>query len=414
MKIIHTADWHLGARLRRIDRGEDLERAVAGVFDLCMTHDADVLLIAGDLFDGACRNRPEDLCRAVDHLKDAARPFLRRGGTILAMTGNHDGETFCDTFQHAQSLADPNPIEPGALLETGRLYLITRPAFVHLADPDGQEVQFVLMPYPTARRYLDGEQTPYGPGASAKHQLLLEGFRLILAKIRSHRRFDARLHSVLAAHLHVTGSILSNGHRGDDQDDVVVPAEEFDAGWAYVALGHVHKPQTIGGRDHVRYSGSIERLRIDEMGDRKQVVLVEIGPEGRRGGPIVLPLEATPFLDLDLAAPDPLGRLADLRVNSPDAARTLVRCRVRYVPGVDDPDRIRDEVFARFPRCYEFDPIVAGDDGADANPPAPDSGLIHEDVRATVLGYLRSQLGEGDSARAVIAAAEALIEEVQS
>ena len=72
MKIIHTADWHLGSLLKRVDRGEDLRRAVDRVFRHCEEQDVDVLLIAGDLFDSV--HRPEEVCRAVDHLKDAARP----------------------------------------------------------------------------------------------------------------------------------------------------------------------------------------------------------------------------------------------------------------------------------------------------------------------------------------------------
>ena len=410
MKIIHTADWHLAARLKQIDRAGDLERAVQGVLDLCVRHDADVLLIAGDLFDGACRNRPEDLCRAIDHLKDAARPFLRRGGTILAMTGNHDNETFWDTFNHAQALVDPTPPVPGARLAPGRFHLATRPTFVRLADRAGHDVQFVLMPFPTASRYLDGELTPYGPGAASKNQLLLQGFRDVLDRLKHHRDFDPGLPSVLAAHLHVAGAKLPGGHRSDEANEVVLPPEDLTADWAYVALGHVHKPQALAGREQVRYSGSIERLRGDEAEDPKQVVLVEVGPDGRAGSPPPPPLDATPFLLVELAGPDLLDRLRQIQAACPEPDRTLVRCRIWYTPGVDDPEQLRDALFRGFPRCYD----ASLTEVATSTPGTPESdpSAAHEDVRATVLGYLRSQFADEAEAQAVLHAAEALIEEV--
>src|SRR3712207_5344273 len=106
MKILHTADWHLGKRLGRLDRSGDLRRAVERVLGYCEQEGVDVLLIAGDLFDNVCR--PDYVCAAIDHLKAAVRPFLRRGGTVLATTGNHDGEIFCRTLQHTLALADPS------------------------------------------------------------------------------------------------------------------------------------------------------------------------------------------------------------------------------------------------------------------------------------------------------------------
>jgi exonuclease SbcD len=92
MKILHTADWHLGDRLGRIDRTEDLRRAVERVAAHCDRYEADVLLVAGDLFSELIR--PEGLRDACAHLMHTFDGFLRRGGTILTLTGNHDNENF--------------------------------------------------------------------------------------------------------------------------------------------------------------------------------------------------------------------------------------------------------------------------------------------------------------------------------
>ena len=83
MKILHTADWHLGKRLGRVSRSGDLCRAVERVLGHCEREGVDVLLIAGDLFDNVYR--ADDVCAAIDLLRTTVGPFLRRNGTILAV-----------------------------------------------------------------------------------------------------------------------------------------------------------------------------------------------------------------------------------------------------------------------------------------------------------------------------------------
>src|SRR5262249_45055744 len=66
MRILHTADWHLGDRLGRIDRTEDLQKAVERIGALCLGHQVDLLLIAGDLFSEL--SRPDGLRASIEHL----------------------------------------------------------------------------------------------------------------------------------------------------------------------------------------------------------------------------------------------------------------------------------------------------------------------------------------------------------
>src|SRR5436190_12805001 len=133
MKLVHTADWHLGDRLGRIDRTDDLRRAVERVAAVCRDERADVLLIAGDLFSELAR--PDGLRDAIRHLQASFEPFLRGGGTVLAVTGNHDNENFCQTLRHAMTLAAPGAGTFGAVAPPGRLYLASEPTLLRLADP---------------------------------------------------------------------------------------------------------------------------------------------------------------------------------------------------------------------------------------------------------------------------------------
>src|SRR4029450_10884213 len=103
MKILHTADRHLGDRLGRIDRTADLRVAVERVADYCKIERVDVLLVAGDLFSELAR--PDALRETTRHWQEVFHEFLETGGTILTLTGNHDNESFCQTLVHAMTLA---------------------------------------------------------------------------------------------------------------------------------------------------------------------------------------------------------------------------------------------------------------------------------------------------------------------
>jgi exonuclease SbcD len=407
MKILHTADWHLGDRLGRIDRTDDLRRAVERVADYCARRQADVLLVAGDLFSELAR--PDGLREAIRHVQETFRGFLRGGGTILTLTGNHDNESFCQTLCHAMSLAAPAADEPGTLAPPGRLYLASQPTFLRLADPrEGYEVQFVLMPYPTPTRYLDREESQRYHSVEEKNKHLQSAYTAALAAIREHPRFGRALPTVLSAHVHVRGGEVSTLFRISEQEDVVFESDDLPADFAYVALGHIHKPQCVAGHQHVRYSGSIERMDLGESGDNKCVVLVEVGPEGRRAEPEVLPLESTPVYAVDVR--DPGAELPLLSSSYPDAERALVHVKLKYTAGVDNLDATLRELEKVFPRWYARDWKESGAlDGPLTVGEAP-RGKSFED---TVRDYLKAELVNhpDDEREAVLDRAERLLRE---
>src|SRR5215212_1954354 len=149
MRVLHTADWHLGDRLGRIDRTHDLRKAVERVGD------------------------------------------------------------FCRTLTHAMNLAAPTLGEVGELVQPGRLYLATEPTLLRLKDRrDGFDVQFVLMPYPTPTRYLRDEAAQRYASPEEKNQRLMTAFREALRTIRGHERFDSKAPTVLAAHVNVSGATV--------------------------------------------------------------------------------------------------------------------------------------------------------------------------------------------------------------
>jgi exonuclease SbcD len=394
MRILHTADWHLGDRLgsRGIDRTDDLRRAVERIAVYCDVEAIDVLLIVGDLFSDKL-GLQKDLSEAVRHLGETFRPFLLRGGTILALTGNHDKEVPAQTLRSTLALAAPEPLDLGVRVAPGKLYLATEPALLRLADRAGVEVQFVLMPYPTPSRYATAGAG--GPNRGDRNRTLQEAYAARLQAIRSHPGFHGDRPAALAAHVHVrTPTLPLRLFRISEAQDVVFREDDLPADFAYVALGHVHQAQRLGGKDHVRYSGSIERLDLGEADDRKSAVVVELDRTGLRGEPRLLPLEATPFYDVEID--DPLAQLPRLRDLYSDADRALVRYRLTWRAGEHDREGLLRELDAIFPRWYEREVNEAGAEArASAHTSLPSAAL---DPAQTVRHFLEREL-EGDPDR---------------
>src|SRR5262245_36722977 len=258
MRILHTADWHLGDRLGRIDRTADLRRAVERIAQYCRAESVDVLIVAGDVFSEAAR--PDGLRDAIEHLRETFALFLMNGGTIVAVTGNHDNETFCQTLCHAMNLAAPSVSKPGVSDPPGRLYLATEPPLVRLADRrSGSIVQFLLMPFPSPAVFLaDDSGRRYGSLAE-KNDHLRAAFVRSLNDMIDDERVDRTQPMVLVAHVGVSGADLSKRFRISEETDIVIDEAAWPATFAYVALGHINNPQDVGGQHQVRYSGSIER-----------------------------------------------------------------------------------------------------------------------------------------------------------
>lgn len=122
----------------------------------CIEERVDVCLVAGDIFsDRHPRDRIHD---SIEHLAATFEEFSLGGGSVVALTGNHDNESFCQTLKQVMRLASPAPIRRGDLVSGGRWYLATEPSFLRLKDVNNVEVQFVLMPYPTITRYLGNRE----------------------------------------------------------------------------------------------------------------------------------------------------------------------------------------------------------------------------------------------------------------
>jgi exonuclease SbcD len=197
MRILHTADWHLNHRLGRIERNDDIARGLRQIARYLEEYQVDVMVVAGDLFD---RGRADELRQGVALMRDIFLPFLEHGGTMVAISGNHDNEIFFETLRDAFDLVMPVR-GSGQVQPTGRLYLAPNPRLLRLVDRAGTVVQFALMPYPTASWYLRSEAIR-PRSIEEKHRILQDRFTATLEALTSPAHgFDVTQPAVLVSHI---------------------------------------------------------------------------------------------------------------------------------------------------------------------------------------------------------------------
>ncbi len=397
MRIVHTADWHLCDRLGRLDRTDGLRQRVEAVAKVCEDRSADVLLIAGDLFSEQAS--VDDMTAALLHLRQAFLPFFARGGTVLAVTGNHDRNSRIDIVRAGMGLAVPDAGK-GGRLTPGRMYLANNPAVVRLTHPAVNPVQFVLLPYPFPSRY-DVAADSYASKEEENRQVRAKVADWLQRK-STDASFDQTVPTVLVAHLHVRGSELTTAYKMSDRDDVLFDVGELHPDWRYVALGHIHQPQCLGGGETVRYPGSLDRLDFGETHDTHGVVVFDVvGAEPVR--PVCVPVPPTPFHTITVA--DPNAELPTLHEKYPDHATAIVRFFVRPPTALS-----RDEVSRHLKRMFPNWHTLAWEE-----PAAADAGPVKFSPRAgfadTVRAYLTEQLdreNDPDKAR-VLALADTFL-----
>jgi DNA repair protein SbcD/Mre11 len=268
MRFLHTSDWHLGRSLHRADLRQAQAAFLDHLVEVVRSEHVDTVLVAGDVYDRAIP--PLDavaLCEdGLVRLKDA-------GARVIVTSGNHDSAR---RLGFGSALADA----AGVHLRT-RVGALARP--VMLEDGHGPVavygVPFLEPDAVRAELPADPEQGDGNDGASATpprgHQGVL-GRAVRCIRADAEARGGAR--SVVMAHAWVAGGEASESERDISVGGVGrVPASLFD-GFSYVALGHLHGPQTLA--PHLRYSGSPLPYSFSEAAQAKGTWLVELDAGG--------------------------------------------------------------------------------------------------------------------------------------
>jgi exonuclease SbcD len=251
MRLLHTADWHLG----RAFHGEDLLASQAAFVDflveLARRERVDGILIAGDLYDRALP--PVGAVR----LASDALSRLTEVAPVIAISGNHDSaarlgfgaELLARAGVHVRT--DPAAAGVPVVLDGALVYAIP------YLEPD------------LVRVALDCEQR----GHAAVVAAAMTRVRADVAR-RGGGAGDGGTPVVVMAHAFVAGAVPSESERDLAVGGASNVPHALLAGADYIALGHLHGPQRVGDRG--RYAGSPLAFSFSEATQRKTVALVEL------------------------------------------------------------------------------------------------------------------------------------------
>lgn len=279
LTLIHTSDWHLGHELSGHSREAEHDAFLAWLLEQIDDLAADVLLVTGDIYDVA--NPPVSAMRRLYAFLATAltrHPALQ----VVILGGNHDSAGKIEL--------------PGHLLGEGQVRFIgALPRRDGRADP---EALLVALPGANGQNAAWLAAVPFcRPG-----DLGAETLPQLYARVAEAAFTRAEgLPVILSGHLHVAGGAVSDL----SERRIVVGGEEaqaaslFDSRAAYVALGHLHRPQWIAGETPVRYSGSPFPLSATERDYRHSITVLEVSPEQTSAREVPIP-RPVPFL----AVPD--------------------------------------------------------------------------------------------------------------
>jgi len=256
MRVLHTADWHLGRIFHGVHLTEDQAYVLDKLIEIVQDARPDVVIVAGDVYDRAVP--PQDAVSLLDDV--LSRLVAKVGVPVVLIAGNHDSPERLSFG--ARLLANSNLHVFGPLLPECRPVVIE--------DHSGP-VNIYAIPFAepsVVREKIGGDDIRDQDSA----------LRQILQHIRAKQPANRR--SILVAHAAVVGGKTSDSERplSIGGSETVDPAifEGFD----YVALGHLHQPQS-SGEDRIQYSGSILKYSFSEVSHQKSVTIVEMDVNGK-------------------------------------------------------------------------------------------------------------------------------------
>lgn len=322
MRFLHTADWHVGKRLRGRSRDNEMAAALDQVVEIAKDSAVDVVLIAGDIYEHRTTSPDSDLLvfEALARLRDT-------GARVLAIPGNHD------SWQRLEALS--RLLTPLGITVVPR---VRRPAdggVVEMASRDGSEAALVAcLPFVPERRF--GDAAALFQDQASMFTAYDEGMGSVIAGLSAGFRQDRV--NVLMGHLMIHGAKTGGG----EQELTIgmtyaVSPSRLPGTAGYIALGHLHRPQAIpASPSPARFAGSLIQLDFGEAEQAKSVVVVEASP-GRPAAAEMVPITAGRRL-LDVR-----GSLDDLAAKAETVGDAFLRVLLDTegpVPGI--ADRVRE------------------------------------------------------------------------
>lgn len=263
MRIIHTSDWHLGQNFYTKSRGPEHQAFLDWLLSTAVEQSVDAIIVAGDIFD---TGSPPSYAREL--YNRFVVQLQATGCQLVVLAGNHDSVATLNESRELLACLNTSVIA-SARHDASQQTLL-------LKKKDGTPGA-ILCPIPFLRP-RDIQSSQAGLSGHEKQRSLMEAisehYQQCYAAAVSARGAQ-KLPIIATGHLTTVGVTKTDAVR-----DIYIgtldafPAQNFPPA-DYIALGHIHRAQLIGGTEHIRYSGSPISLSFDETGKAKSVYLVE-------------------------------------------------------------------------------------------------------------------------------------------
>jgi exonuclease SbcD len=314
LKILHTADWHIGQLFYEYDRSHEHQHFLHWLLQTLQQEAVDVLLVSGDVFD---LSNPSAASVKMFYTFLRSATNLLPALQIIITAGNHDS---------AARLESPKP-----LLESSNIHIVGL-----VEKNEGGGVNYEKLVIPLAGKSGDTEAwclaVPFlrlgdYPAIGDCKDPYAEGVAALYSEACQHALNKTPVGKPIIAlgHLHAQSAEVSGmdwNERSIMGGVECISAAAFPEDLKYVALGHIHKAQRVGGKEHIRYSGSPLPMSFSERQYRHQVMVFELGEAGLSGLrsidiPVTIPLLCVPATHSLLA--DVLQALHNLPAKQYDA-----------------------------------------------------------------------------------------------
>lgn len=272
MRLLHTSDWHLGQHFMGKTRQAEHQAFCAWLIEQVREHQVQVVLVAGDIFDTG--SPPSYAREQYNHFVVALRDT---GCQLVVLGGNHDSVAMLGESRTLLAQLGTRVI-PGVGVQLQDQLLV-------LDGADGEPAALLCaIPFIRPRDVLRSEAGQSAADKQLSLQQAIHGHYQALFELALARRAElgGSVPIIATGHLTTVGASASESVR-----EIYVgaleafPTASFPAA-DYIALGHIHRPQKVGGLEHIRYSGSPIPLSFDEARQQKEVLLVEVDETGLR------------------------------------------------------------------------------------------------------------------------------------
>lgn len=263
MKVLHTADWHLGQKFFHRDRKDEHKQALDWLVQFIKDEKVELLILAGDVFD---TDSPPNYARKLyyDFLKKLVGTCCQN---IVVVAGNHDSPNMLDAAKELFKLLNVHVV--GHITEDRAEQLI--PIY-----NEKEELKAIVAAVPYLRD-RDIRKSVAGETLEQRVDSLRRGieehYKEILEEVLPYKKKEVPV--IVTGHLYVSG-----GERGERQNTIhigcldVIDAGSFPLDFDYVALGHLHRSQKVDNQDRIRYSGALIPLDFSEINFDQMVNLV--------------------------------------------------------------------------------------------------------------------------------------------